>query len=442
MENNQRHYEQNTEELLQELSKEKEFTDSLLDNLTIGFAAIDKKNTMIMVNKELLKMTGFKREELLGQKPPFKYWTEENLENIKEVFQKALRGHEGSFELIFKKKNGQRFPALVSPRIVKDPTGANFYIVTIKNITKLKETEEELRISEQRLKTIFNKTPTGYALFDIEGRFIFLNENYAKILGYTPKKLLKKRFADLTHPDDKEANLTLFRKMLSGKLSTVTFEKRYIKKDGNVVWVILNTTLLRDSKNKPDYFITQIQDITERKKAEGKLKKREMTIRRAYVDIFYSVTGGKLVLVTKDELKRSLGKPIGKTITAKTYKDLASARKKLKEIICKYFTSLKDTDAIILATDEALTNSIKHASGGRIRVYKNENKLEVLISDDGPGIDFTSLPKATLLKGYSTKKTLGVGFDILLDASDRTLLFTDKTGTDVVIEATAKAKSN
>jgi len=119
----------------EKIKEEKEFILSLLLRLKEGFAAIDHKGKQILVNDELCKMTGYSKEELLNQKPPFKYWAEEGIRDINKAFKKTLKGTEGEYELIFKRKNGERFIALVSPRKIVEPSGDTIFLATIKDIT-------------------------------------------------------------------------------------------------------------------------------------------------------------------------------------------------------------------------------------------------------------------------------------------------------------------
>ncbi|MFQ6032999.1 MAG: PAS domain S-box protein, partial [Candidatus Zixiibacteriota bacterium] len=120
------------------IRKEKEFTLSLLKGLKEGFAVVDQEGKQILVNDELCKMTGYSEKELLNQKPPFKYWAEEGLKDIKEAFEKTLEGIEGEYELIFNRKDGERFIALVSPRKTTDPDGNTIFFATVKDITERK----------------------------------------------------------------------------------------------------------------------------------------------------------------------------------------------------------------------------------------------------------------------------------------------------------------
>jgi len=181
------------------------------------------------------------------------------------------------------------------------------------------------------------------------------------------------------------------------------------------------------------------RDTTERKQAEESLKLKDFQIRKAYVDVLSAVTGGKLVILTKEELKEDLGKPISDTFSINSYKELADSRENLLKALNE-LPFLKKPDRGVLAADEALTNAVKHTGSGTFQVFKKDKIAQILISDSGSGIDFSTLPKATLLAGYSTRQTLGAGFSVMLELSNRVLLATDPGGTQIVLEIGAEEK--
>ncbi|MDP1807936.1 MAG: phosphatase RsbU N-terminal domain-containing protein [Actinomycetota bacterium] len=164
------------------------------------------------------------------------------------------------------------------------------------------------------------------------------------------------------------------------------------------------------------------------------LREKDRAVRQAYVDVFSAVTGGKLIILTADELVTSLGRPATESCEVNDFKAVVEARARLSKVLDRDFPGLTDIGGLVLAADEALVNAVKHAGGGNYRVFKDGRNAQVLISDSGPGIDFSILPKATLMAGFSTKRTLGMGFSVMLDFCGRVLLATGAGGTSVVLE--------
>ena len=129
-----------------------------------------------------------------------------------------------------------------------------------------------LRESEERFRATFEQVAVGIAHVAPDGRWLRVNRKLCDIVGYTHEELLHKTFQDITHPDDLEADLVSVRKMLAGELSTYSMEKRYFRKDGSIVWVNLTVSLVHDASGAPDYFISVVEDISERKHAEEEVR--------------------------------------------------------------------------------------------------------------------------------------------------------------------------
>lgn len=132
---------------------------------------------------------------------------------------------------------------------------------------------------EERLKRTFEFAPIGMALVSTEGRWLQVNPALSEMLGYRSDELLDLTFQDITHPDDLDADLANVRKVLDGEIATYQMMKRYIHKDGDEIWGHLSVSLVRDDEGKPAYFISQIQDLTERKRAEDELRRQERDYR-------------------------------------------------------------------------------------------------------------------------------------------------------------------
>ncbi|GEM_PF-173093 len=143
-----------------------------------------------------------------------------------------------------------------------------------------KRAEQALGESEERFRSAFDHATIGMALIAPDGRFLQVNHSVCEMLGYSEQELLANDFQSLTHPDDLDANLAYRRQILAGEIRAFQMEKRYIHKRGHTVWALLSVSLLRDAGGQPLYFISQIQDITERKLAGEKLRESEERFRQ------------------------------------------------------------------------------------------------------------------------------------------------------------------
>ncbi len=141
-------------------------------------------------------------------------------------------------------------------------------VVTARDVTKRHRLEEQLRASEERFRGGFEHSPIGMTLTNLDGTLERVNAAFARMLGYeNPQELAGVNFVSLTHPDDVDVNLDGFRGMLEQD-RPYTSEKRYLRRDGEVVTVIVGSTAVRDDEGHPVALFTQAEDITERERAE------------------------------------------------------------------------------------------------------------------------------------------------------------------------------
>jgi two-component system sensor histidine kinase UhpB len=183
-------------------------------------------------------------------------------------------------------RDGHEFPIEVA--ITAIGTGANQYFSGfLRDITDRKETERALRESETRFRATFEQAAVGIAHISPDGHWLRMNQKLCDIVGYTRDELLSRTFQDITHPDDLHADLTLLQEMLRGQIDTYTMEKRYLRKDGSEIWIALTVALVRDDAGMPDYFISVVADIAERKRAEESLKMSREELRRLSAHILH-----------------------------------------------------------------------------------------------------------------------------------------------------------
>ena len=145
------------------------------------------------------------------------------------------------------------------------------YLGSVVDITAHRKLQAERTVEEQRFTKAFDHAPIGIALVSPEGRWLRVNRALCDLTGYAEGELLAKTFQDITHPDDLETDLEQVRQMLAGEIASYQMEKRYFRADGRTIWVLLSVSLLRDEDGEPLHFISQIQDITERKSFERDL---------------------------------------------------------------------------------------------------------------------------------------------------------------------------
>src|SRR5215510_9095804 len=236
-----------------------------------AFFQADLDARLTDVNPAACRLLGYERDELLG-KTIFEIIPVEDRPRLKAVRAELLvPGHVQRGEWSLKRKDGTFVPVDVSAHIL--PEGR--WQALVRNISERKHVEEALQESEERFRLTIDEAPIGMALVALDGRFVRVNRVLCEIVGYTSAELTGLTFQAITHPDDLDADLAVAGQLARGEIPRYQFGKRYIRKDGTIVDIQLSASILRTREGAPLYYIVQIEDITERKRAEAALKDSE-----------------------------------------------------------------------------------------------------------------------------------------------------------------------
>ncbi|MFC1826816.1 sigma 54-interacting transcriptional regulator [Thermodesulfobacteriota bacterium] len=127
-------------------------------------------------------------------------------------------------------------------------------------------------MSDERFKVTFEQAAVGIAHVLPDGKFLRINQKFCDIVGYTKKEMQSRTFQEITHPEDLDTDLEFVQQVLDGEIDTYSMEKRYLRKNHEIVWINLTVSLLREDTGEPSYFIAVVQDITERKEVEDRFR--------------------------------------------------------------------------------------------------------------------------------------------------------------------------
>ncbi|MDX2243866.1 MAG: PAS domain S-box protein [Leptolyngbyaceae cyanobacterium bins.302] len=170
--------------------------------------------------------------------------------------------------------------------------------------------EIRLRESEHLFKTTFNQAAVGIAHVNLDGSWQRVNRKLCEIVGYNQEELLTKTFQEITYAEDLDVDLSYVNKLLAGEIKTYVLEKRYIHKNGSLIWVDLTVALLRDVNGQPKFFISVIQDISDRKQIELSLRQSEEHLRQVLQDMpvmLDAFDGSGNIIVWNQECERVTG---------------------------------------------------------------------------------------------------------------------------------------
>ncbi len=222
----------------------------------------------VLVNEGARHNLGYRMDELVAMSP-LDLESEEDRSHIEAQLAplRAGRTDKLTLETVHRRKDGSTYPVELQIQYFAEERPPVF-VSFGRDLTYRKQAEEALRESEERFRATFEQAAVGIAHVSPEGRFLRVNQRFCDIVGYTRAEMLACTFQDITHPDDLEVDLEYVRQVLNGGIQTYSMEKRYIRKDSSVVWVNLTVALVRDPVGAPDYFISVVEDISERRRAE------------------------------------------------------------------------------------------------------------------------------------------------------------------------------
>ena len=260
------------EEALRE--SERRFRD-LYDDAPIAYFSVGGDTLIRRANRGATELLGYPMHELVGR-PVLDLYADAPTGKAKaqEVFRRFLAGEEiRGEELEMRRADGTPVWISLSVRPARDARGRIVETRSVVvDITERKRAEEALRESQERFRSAFEHAAIGMALTGTDGHFLQVNRSLWKMLGYSQQELDSSTWQAITHPDDVDVGQNQMRRMLAGEIESSQFEKRYLHKLGHEVWGLLSFSLVRDATGNPLYFISQIQDITERKRAEKALQ--------------------------------------------------------------------------------------------------------------------------------------------------------------------------
>jgi len=222
------------------------------------------------------RIYGYKAEEIVGR-PISLLVPPDRPEEIPQILERLRHGERlEHYETIRVRKDGCQIEisATVSP--IRDSTGAVVGASAIsRDITEQKRAEAALRESEERFRRIFEEGPLGVALVGKDYQFLKVNSALCRMVGYSEAELLQRSFVDITHRDDVREDVELAERLFRGTIPFFKLQKRYVKKNGEIIWIDLTASVIRDKEGKPVHGLAMIEDITEIKRTQEEALARQ-----------------------------------------------------------------------------------------------------------------------------------------------------------------------
>lgn len=261
-------------------SREVEASSAMLQQLfetaPEGLIMTDSQGRILRVNQHAERIFEFARDQLVGKS--IEDLVPVNLRELglgdQQADSQAADGVSRSRSLALngRRRSGSEFPAEMLLTALELPGNETMIVTVVRDVTERNKAEEIIRQSEERFRSLFEQGPMGVGMVGTDGRFFKVNVAFCKMLGYSEAELTRLTPNDITHPEDRAASKQLMEDLFQHNAPARRLEKRYIKKNGDIMWASLNTSVIRDRQDKPLHSVGLVADITERKRTEAELR--------------------------------------------------------------------------------------------------------------------------------------------------------------------------
>lgn len=261
------------------------FFQSVTHNMGEGLYAVDTEGLVTFINAAAERMFGWARGELLGKKihdithykhldgTPFPASDCAGLQVLKKGIELP------AYQDVFIRKDGGFFPVVYNASPLVAGGRITGVVISFRDDTERRTAETVLRESEERFRRVFEEGPLALALVGRNYRFLKVNAALCRMVGYTEAELLKLSFPEITHPDDVAADVELSKKLFGREIPYFRMQKRYVKKDGGIIWINLTASAVHDRQGQPLYGIAMVEDITEKRRLEKDAETAHQQIR-------------------------------------------------------------------------------------------------------------------------------------------------------------------
>ena len=247
------------------LEYRKALSKAMFHSKEFGIAVTDITGKCIDYNETLSSLFGFGKEEILGFTARDLIGSDGEDDKLK-LFNdpSSIKADECRFEKQLVRKNGSLFWASILITPTYNQSGEMILVsIVIIDITDRKQTEFELQHSREAFKNYFELGSIGMCVTSPEKKWIEVNNRLCRMLGYSREELQQNTWADLTHPDDLEADVQLFNKVIAGEINSYDQEKRFLRKDGSTIYTTISVTCQRNKDGTVEHLLASITDITE-----------------------------------------------------------------------------------------------------------------------------------------------------------------------------------
>ncbi|MDP9376608.1 MAG: PAS domain S-box protein [Actinomycetota bacterium] len=244
---------------------------SVVESSGDAIIAADFEERVISANAAACDMFGYEEHELIGLDAA--RLTSQDSSTAASARKVALSGKPWHGTLEGVRRGGRQFPLRGTFSPLRDASEDVVGIsLLLRDISRERLIERRMRQAVQEFQQAFDHAPIGMAVVSLDGRLMRVNAALSELTGYSAAELRRRHFRDLAYPEDADADRRQLAAVLGGLSSSYRVEKRYVRRDGSVIWVLLSVSLVRNEDNRRLHFIAQVHDISEQKKLESELR--------------------------------------------------------------------------------------------------------------------------------------------------------------------------
>lgn len=418
------------------LREERDKARNYLDIAGVMIVVIDADQTVSLINKKGTEILGYQEEEIVGKSWFDNFIPERLRETVRAAFGQLISDNVELVEYyenpVLTRSGDERLIAWHNT-VLRDEEGN--VIATLssgEDITEGRKTAQALQRSEANFRALFENMPAACFAYDRSGTILQANSAAETMYGFPKEDLIGRSILEtVTLPEDRKKMEETVARVFSGE-SIEGIEWESTRADGTTICVITNTTPVYGINGEVTMGISLNIDITERRMGEHQRREMEDHKREFYRRTILAATGGKLVMVDREEIERVAG-------PAEVVRDFTSASelREMRHLVEDAAKSIGMQEPrvsdLVLCAGEAITNALKHAGGGTFSIHKLPDRIIFVVSDHGPGIETLILPEATMRLGYSTIGSLGMGYKAIISMADKVYLSTGPKGTTVAV---------
>ncbi|TGC11069.1 PAS domain S-box protein [Methanolobus halotolerans] len=399
----------------------------IYDNVPVGIFSTSSGGRTLSVNQEMARIVGCDSPE-----EAIKYFTDigkqlyADPERRKEfIDQLNKNGHVENFEYEAHRRDGKHLWLLMNAKISKVNDDLVIDGFTM-DITERKMADFRINESEERFRATFEQAAVGMCQATMEGDLVRVNQRFSNITGYPIEELMSINFKDITYPEDLPEELELVERIFQGKVNSYSVEKRYLHKNGSLMWVNVTVSLINSPEEKKNYFLAVVEDIGDRREADEQMLRARLAAEEA------NRYKNELLANVNHELRTPLSSIIGFTdIILSDMSDNLDQKQK------KYLTLVNHSGKLLLKIICKMLDISRIESGGmdlRFEKFHIHPTIEGVIQETRPmaaikniivNVDMDGTHEITADKG----KIKAIIYNLL----ENSLKFTPANGEVVII---------